>query len=91
MLGQAFQVAPDGIGDIGLRFSPGLSLGNSPRKSWTIGYKDPVLILFDYHSKFHLGTSVVYPPNGTLRGIFQDYIHVSQLLSEGIGPGPVFL
>ena len=27
MLGQAFQIALDGIGDIGLRFSPGFSLG----------------------------------------------------------------
>jgi hypothetical protein len=70
MLFEAFKITLDSFLDVGMDLGTSFPLGNAPRKSRTIGYKDPVLILFDYHSKFHSGTSVVYPPNGTLRGIF---------------------
>jgi hypothetical protein len=70
MLFQAFEITLDSFLDVCMGFGPSFSLGNAAGKGRTIGYEDSVLILLNYHSKFHLATSAFYPPNGALRGVF---------------------
>jgi hypothetical protein len=70
MLFEAFEITLDSFLDIGMDLGTSFPLGNASWKGRTMGYEDFILVLFDYDSKFHLDTSDVYPPNGTLRGIF---------------------
>jgi hypothetical protein len=70
VLFKTFEITLNSLLNVRLSFGTSFSLRNAAGKSRTIGYEDPVLVLFDYHSKFHLDASAVYPPNGTMRGIF---------------------
>ena len=70
VLFKAFEITLDSLLDVGMDLGTSFPLGNAAGKGRTIGYEDSVLVLFNYNSKFHLDTSAVYPPNGTLRGIF---------------------
>jgi hypothetical protein len=57
MLCQALQIPFNGLINICLSFDSGLSLRKTAGQGRTIGYEDPVLILFNYNSEFPLDTS----------------------------------
>lgn len=67
MLFKTLKIPLDSLFNIGLGLSTSIALRNAAGKGRAVSHKDPVLILLNYHSKFHKDLSF-FPAKWYLEG-----------------------